>query len=87
MRHGELIDRLAALVAALQNVIPMQAMAAPEQIADVVAYLLGPRASYVTGADIAVDGGVTGGGIYWPVGLATGALQARNPSTLDPATA
>ena len=37
-------------------------------------FLLGPHASYITGADIAVDGGVTGGGLYWPVGRAVGAL-------------
>lgn len=83
----EMIHNSPALVAALQNVIPMQEMAAPEQIADVVAFLLGPHSSYVTGADIAVDGGVTSGGIYWPVGLATGALRARDPFTLTPVTA
>lgn len=78
----EMIHDSPALVAALQQVIPMQRRAAPEQIAEVVAFLLGPQSSYVTGADIAVDGGVTGGGIYWPVGLATGALQAADlPAT------
>lgn len=63
-----------ALVAALQNIIPMQHMAAPEQIASMIFFLLSPQASYVTGADIAVDGGVTSGGTYWPVGRAIGAL-------------
>ena len=63
-----------ALVAALQNIIPMQHMAVPAQIASVMFFLLGPQASYVTGADIAVDGGVTSGGTYWPVGRAIGAL-------------
>ena len=82
----EMIHNSPALMAALQSAIPMQEMAAPEQIAEVVAFLLGPRSSYVTGADIAVDGGVTGGGIYWPVGLATGALQPRDPSTLTTPT-
>ena len=51
-------------------------MDAPQQIADVMFFLLGPQSSYVTGADIAVDGGVTGGGIFWPVGRAVGALDA-----------
>ncbi|MDE1949453.1 MAG: SDR family oxidoreductase [Burkholderiales bacterium] len=63
-----------ALLAALQNLIPMQAMATPEQVAGVVFFLLGPGAAYVSGADIAVDGGVTGAGLYWPVAQATGAL-------------
>lgn len=76
----EMIHDSPALVAALQHVIPMQRMAAPEQIAEVVLFLLGPQSSYVTGADIAVDGGVTGGGIYWPVGLATDALQDKAAS-------
>lgn len=76
----EMIHDSPALMAALQHVIPMQRMAAPEQIAEVVMFLLGPQSSYVTGADLAVDGGVTGGGIYWPVGRATGALQGKAES-------
>lgn len=82
----EMIHNSPALVAALQQVIPMQQRAAPEQIAEVVAFLLGPHASYITGADIAVDGGVTSGGIYWPVGLATGALQAADDPITTTAT-
>jgi NAD(P)-dependent dehydrogenase (short-subunit alcohol dehydrogenase family) len=59
---------------ALQSIIPVQEMAAPEEIAQVVFFLLGPQASYITGADLAVDGGVTGGGIYWGVGRTAGVL-------------
>lgn len=70
----EMIRSHAALVAALQNIIPMQQMASAGQIAQVMFFLLGPQSSYVTGADIAVDGGVTSGGTYWPVGRAIGAL-------------
>lgn len=70
----DMIRSNTALVAALQNIIPMQRMAAPDQIASVMFFLLGPQASYVTGADIAVDGGVTSGGTYWPVGRAIGVL-------------
>ena len=62
------------LYTALQTIIPMKHMAAPEHIADVLMFLLGPHSSYITGADIAVDGGVTSGGIYWQVGRAVGAL-------------
>ena len=72
----EMIRTNARLYEALQGITPMGHMAAPEQIADVMFFLLGPHSSYVTGADIAVDGGVTGGGIFWPVGLAVGALDA-----------
>lgn len=76
----EMIHTSPALVAALQHVIPMGRMASPAQIADVVLFLLSPSSAYVTGADLAVDGGVTGGGIYWPVGLATGALTGKAPT-------
>ncbi len=70
----EMIRSHTALVAALQTIIPMQQMASADEIAQVMFFLLGPQASYVTGADIAVDGGVTGGGTFWPVGRAIGAL-------------
>lgn len=64
-----------ALVQALQHIIPMQQMAGAQQIAQAVMFLLGPESSYLTGADLPVDGGITGGGIYWPVGSAIGALD------------
>lgn len=70
----EMIRNSPPLVAALQQVIPMQAMAEAGQIADAVMFLLGPQAAYVTGTDLVVDGGVTGGGLFWTVGQATGAL-------------
>jgi len=70
----DMIRTHAVLVEALRNIIPMQDMAVPEQIADVLLFLLGPQASYITGADIAVDGGVSSGGTFLPVGKAVGAL-------------
>lgn len=62
------------LFEALQHITPLGRMAQPEQVADVMFFLLGPKAAYITGADIAVDGGVSGGGIFWPVGRAVGAI-------------
>jgi 3-oxoacyl-[acyl-carrier protein] reductase len=39
--------------------IPVRRLGNPEDIADLVCYLAGPAASYVTGQVIAVDGGMT----------------------------
>jgi NAD(P)-dependent dehydrogenase (short-subunit alcohol dehydrogenase family) len=50
-------ERLAAARAAL---VPLGRVATPEDMADVIAFLLGPDARYITGHDLVVDGGVTG---------------------------
>lgn len=47
-------DRVKALVEA----VPLQRMATPHEIAEVVAFLAGPGAGYITGAVIPVDGGL-----------------------------
>lgn len=47
-------DRVKALVEA----VPLQRMATPEEIAEVVAFLAGPGAGYITGAVLPVDGGL-----------------------------
>ena len=39
--------------------IPVRRFGTPEDIADLVCYLAGPRAGYITGQVIAVDGGMT----------------------------
>ena len=73
----ELIRTNTRLFEALQTITPLGHMAQPEQVADVMFFLLGPKAAYITGADIAVDGGVSGGGTFWPVGQAVGAFASR----------
>lgn len=47
-----------ALLAKLDNVIPIGRMAQPSEIASVVAFLAGPGASYVTATTIFADGGI-----------------------------
>ena len=41
--------------------VPLKRLAEPKEIADVVAFLCSERASYVTGASVLVDGGITKG--------------------------
>lgn len=76
----ELIRTNMRLFEALQTITPLGQMAQPEQIAEVMFFLLGPKSAYVTGADIAVDGGVSGCGTFWPVGQAVGALTTGSSS-------
>src|SRR5438309_5171020 len=44
-------------ITALGETTPMQRASQPEEIAEVVAFLPSPRASYITGTTVAVDGG------------------------------
>jgi NAD(P)-dependent dehydrogenase (short-subunit alcohol dehydrogenase family) len=46
-------------ITALGETTPMNRAAEPEEIAEVVEFLVSPRASYVTGATLAADGGRT----------------------------
>ncbi|MFB6579522.1 3-oxoacyl-[acyl-carrier-protein] reductase [Streptomyces sp. NPDC056402] len=39
--------------------IPLRRMGTPEEVADLVAYLVSDRAAYVTGAVLQIDGGIT----------------------------
>lgn len=48
------------LLAERNALVPLGRVATPEDMADVVAFLLGPDARYVNGHDLVVDGGVTG---------------------------
>jgi NAD(P)-dependent dehydrogenase (short-subunit alcohol dehydrogenase family) len=48
-----------AFIRALGETTPMDRASQPEEIAEVVAFLASPHASYVTGATVAADGGRT----------------------------
>jgi len=49
-----------AVAAARDALVPIGRVATPEDMADVIAFLLGPDARYVNGHDLVADGGVTG---------------------------
>jgi NAD(P)-dependent dehydrogenase (short-subunit alcohol dehydrogenase family) len=44
-------------ITALGETTPMRRASQPEEIAEVISFLAGPRASYITGTTVAVDGG------------------------------
>jgi len=48
------------LAAERDGLVPVGRVATPEDIADVIAFLLGPDARYVNGHDLVVDGGISG---------------------------
>ena len=53
-----LTDMTASMAAALEEIIPLKRMAAPDEIASMVAYLVGDEARFVTGASLTIDGGL-----------------------------
>jgi 3alpha(or 20beta)-hydroxysteroid dehydrogenase len=47
-----------------------------DEVVDAVMFLLGPDSKYITGTDMAVDGGMLAGSLYARVGRAAGSLEA-----------
>lgn len=59
-----IVDGSETFVESMRRATPLGTVASPDQIASVVAFLVSDAASYVTGVDLRVDGGLTELGLY-----------------------
>lgn len=72
--YGE--EQAAAFYEECRQSTPFGRGADPDEVADLVMFLMGPQSGYITGTDIPVDGGMVAGGIYSRVGRSAGSLPA-----------
>jgi NAD(P)-dependent dehydrogenase (short-subunit alcohol dehydrogenase family) len=52
-------EQLQGMASDIQSRVPMQRFGTPEEIAGVMLFLASPHSSFITGAEIAADGGWT----------------------------
>jgi 3alpha(or 20beta)-hydroxysteroid dehydrogenase len=62
------------------NLVPLERPGTPQEVAEVIAFLMSDAASYVSGAELAVDGGFSGGGAQR---VLLGALTQRPPGPAE----
>jgi meso-butanediol dehydrogenase/(S,S)-butanediol dehydrogenase/diacetyl reductase len=55
----QMLTALPAMEGAYNEAIPLGRLGRPEEIADLAVFLASPRASYITGAALVIDGGLT----------------------------
>jgi NAD(P)-dependent dehydrogenase (short-subunit alcohol dehydrogenase family) len=52
-------DKYDETAAALKRAIPLRRSGTPEDVAELVAFLVSPAAAYITGQSITIDGGMS----------------------------
>lgn len=69
------LDQARAFFEGNRSLTPLARGADPDEVAGAVIFLLGPDSRFVTATDLAVDGGMIGGGIYSHIGRSVGTVQ------------
>lgn len=76
VKPGHDADQIKGWYEGNREMTPLRRGASPYELADAALFLLGPHSSFITGTDLAVDGGMIGAGIYTYVGQRSGTIPA-----------
>ena len=72
---GYNLDQARSFFEGNRAMTPLARGADPDEVAGAVVFLLGPDSRFMTAADVVVDGGMIGGGIYCHIGRSVGTLK------------
>jgi 3alpha(or 20beta)-hydroxysteroid dehydrogenase len=74
VKPGHDADQIKGWYEGNREMTPLGRGASPDELADAALFLLGPHSSFITGTDLAVDGGMIGAGIYTYIGQRSGTI-------------
>ncbi|MHA6694936.1 SDR family NAD(P)-dependent oxidoreductase [Homoserinimonas sp. A520] len=77
VKPGHDADQIKGWYEGNREMTPLGRGASPDELADAALFLLGPHSSFITGTDLAVDGGMIGAGIYTYVGQRAGTIPEQ----------